>query len=98
MLLNKTATLKDLQQATSLQAWHFNEMLDKADFTPFQKAYFLNQLADACLTVSEDIIEKNNLNGLMAEVKASTRQPRKVAATLTPKPRRTRKPKAPDAE
>lgn len=103
MMLTKTATLKDIQQAAALQAWHFREMLNKADFTPFQQAYFLNQLADACLDVSESIIEQNQLGGLMAEVKASVKKPRKLAETLTPKPRRTRKPRltppeTPDAE
>lgn len=94
MILRNTASLRDMRQAASLQAWHFQQMLAKSEFTPFQQAYFLKELADGCLSVAEGIINENNLAAMMAEVAAhpeETPEPPKKPRRKSPP--RTKKPK-----
>ena len=91
MMLSKTAGLRDLQHAAALQVWHMRQQLERGEFTPFQVAYFLNELAAAALDVSEEYIKTHDLKGLMVETKARTVKPRRAA------PKRVRKPKVTDA-
>ena len=90
MILRKDATLRDLRQAASLQAWHFQQMLAKSEFSPFQQAYFLKELADGCISITEGIITEHDLSRMMAEAAQPEVEP---TPKPTPKrPRRTRKP------
>ena len=67
-------------------------MLAKSEFSPFQQAYFLKEMADGCISITEEIIKEHGLTKMMAEV---AKQPDDTEPTTpAPKrPRRTRKPK-----
>ena len=87
MKLDKNAGLQDLQQAASLQAWHIRQQLERTEFSPFQVAYFMNELAAAALDVSTEYINTHDIKVMMKEVKARVVTPRPRA-----KPPRKRKP------
>ncbi len=86
MRLTKASPLADLKDTAGLQAWQTDQQLTKSDMSPFQRAYFLNELAAAYLQLSINIIDANDLKKMMAEMKPTVVQPTKTPVKRTRKP------------